>query len=109
MGGDDDAQRFGQLQRAKQLGIVDAEGALVGEKDLERGRAVVDDRAQATPASCRRSASRPCETCSRRPTARRLATSTARTPPAGRRARLGQTISISVVVPPTSAARLAVS
>ena len=32
MRGDDDAQPPGQLQRAEQLAVVDAEGALVGEE-----------------------------------------------------------------------------
>ena len=85
MGGDDDAQPPGQFQRAEQLRVVDAEGALVGEEDLERRGAVGDDAPQHAPASCRRSASRPCERRNRRPTARPPATSTARRPRADHR------------------------
>ena len=46
MGGDDDAQPPGQGQREEQLGVVDAERALVGEKDFEGRRAVGDDALQ---------------------------------------------------------------
>ena len=46
MGRHNNAPAFGQFQRAKQLGIVDAEGAFVRQKDFERGGAVVDDFSQ---------------------------------------------------------------
>ena len=36
MGGDDDAELLRQLQRVIQLGVVEAEGAFVGEEDFER-------------------------------------------------------------------------
>ena len=46
VGGDDHAQLLGQRQRVIQLGVVDAEGALVGQEDLERRDAVGDDLAK---------------------------------------------------------------
>ena len=35
MGGDDDAEFLGELEGAVEFGVVDAEGALVGEEDFE--------------------------------------------------------------------------
>ncbi len=46
MRGDDDAQVFGQFKRVIKLGVVDAERALVGEKDFEGTDAAPDDFAQ---------------------------------------------------------------
>ncbi len=46
MGRDDHAPAPRQLKRAVQLGVVDAERSLVGQKDFERSRSVVDDAAE---------------------------------------------------------------
>src|SRR6516225_3704664 len=46
VGGDDHPEAAGYFQRPEELGVVDAEGPLVGEKHLERCRAVSDNALQ---------------------------------------------------------------
>ncbi len=46
VGGDDDAELLRELERAIELGVVDAEGPLVGEEDFEGGDAALHDLAE---------------------------------------------------------------
>ena len=46
VGGDDDAEFLGQLEGFPQFGVVDSEGAFVGEEDFETADALFDDFAQ---------------------------------------------------------------
>ena len=46
VGGDDDAELLGELERPVKLGVVDAERVLVGEEDFEGTNAAPDNLAQ---------------------------------------------------------------
>ena len=44
--GDDDAEFFGQFEGVPEFGVIDPEGAFVGEEDFEAADALFDDLAQ---------------------------------------------------------------
>ena len=108
VGRDDDAQFPGELEGAVELRVVDPEGTLVSEEDLERADPAVHDRAQLGLVGL----VVPGDAHVEREIARGLPSAFAiQCSNAARASSLlaGQHISMRLVVPPTIAARLAVS
>ena len=105
VGGDDDAEFLGELERPVELGVVDAEGAFVGEEDFEGLMPRRTISQGAGPRCRRRISSRPCGTRNRRrscprPAAIQSSNRGARVVPARGTAHLDE----RHWVPPTSAA-----